>query len=277
MLTQRELIGDHPKKAIFSKWLKCDDKPVTATKNHRSLDPLIKTNDPELVEWLGKKIFDHHHSAYRIQKLKENYAKLGYTLYAEQHRKLPQADKVKKGNCTEVLLTEYIQSCLDRQLIKVFKLRYNPNVDQAIKGDDTLMVDVQNDGKSDKVRVYLGESKFRSTPTKKVVETLAKSLSKDKKPLSYSFLVDDLGRSTDTLELANLLDSFMIDEIKKKGDLIYAGFLLSDSTTSAVTQTHLKCDNPHMVLITVGLDDPEELVTEAFKYAENLVKNPTLV
>lgn len=278
MARQSELIGKHPNAPnIFSKWLVCNDVAVTATKSHRSLTPLISSTDNELIEWLGRKIFEHHHSDYRIQKLKENYGKLGFKKYAEQNRKLPNADKTKKGNATEILLTEYIESCLGKNLIKVFKLKYNPNVDQAIKGDDTLMVDIITKGKNIKVRLYLGEAKFRKIPKKDVVNTIAKSLSKDKKPLSYSFLIDELGRNPQTQNLADVLDTFMIDEIKGKGDLVYAGFLVSNTDTFNVVEANFNSNNPYLVLISIGIENPEDLINKAFEKAEYLFNNPNQI
>jgi len=278
MPNQNDLIGSHPKAPnLFSKWLDCNDVAVTATKIHRSLTPLIATTDDTLVEWLGRKIFDHHHSAYRVEKLKKNFGKLGFKKYAEQNRKLPVADKTKKGNATEIILSEYIEGCLDKKLVKVFKLKYNPNADQAMKGDDTLLVDVVTDKKSSKVRLYLGEAKFRKTPSSTVVKTISKSLSKDKKPLSYSFMIDELGRSDATKDLADLLDNFLIDEIKGKGDLIYTGFLLSNLDTFKTVEANLNSDNPLFVLISIGIEDPEKLINKAFEKAEYLFNNPNQI
>ena len=247
MPTQSELIGNHPSHPnIFAKWLVCNDVEVTSSKSHRSLTPIISTTDNELIEWLGQKLFEHHHSDYRIEKLKENYNKLGYEKYAEQHRKLPKADKTKKGNATEIILTEYIESCLNKKMIKVFKLKYNPNVDQAIKGDDTLLVDIIKGKKKDKVKLYLGEAKFRKTPNKGVVKTISKSLSKDKLPLSFTFLVDELGRYAETKDLADILDAYIIEEIKGKGDLIYTGFLLSNTNTYLIVESSLNSNNSQL-------------------------------
>jgi len=278
MPTQIELIGNHPSaSSIFGKWLASNDVTVTETKNHRSLTPLIPTTDPVLIEWLGRKLFDHHHSEYRIEKLKENYRKLGYNHYADQHRSLPRADKTRKGNAAEIILTEYIEGCFSRNLIKVFKLKYNPNVDQAIKGDDTLMVDIIKDLPKDRVRIYLGEAKFRKTPSKNVVRSIAKSLSKLKRPLSYTFLINELGRDESTRELADILDQFVIDEIKSRGDLVYTGFLLSNTDTFSMVESSLNSDNPHLVLVSIGIENPEELITKGFENAEILFSNPSLL
>jgi hypothetical protein len=265
MANQEELIGKHPKAPnLFSTWLNCNDVTATVNKLHRSLTPLISTTDKALVEWLGIKIFEHHHSEYRIQKLKENFGKLGFKKYAEQNRKLPVSDKTKKGNATEILLSEYIEGSLGKKLVKVFKLKYNPNADQAMKGDDTLLIDVVTDKKSSKVKLYLGEAKFRKTPTSAIIKTISKSLSKDKKPLSYSFIIDELGKNEKTKDLADLLDTFLIDEIKGKGDLIYTGFLLSNTDTFDVVEANLNSDNPFFVLISIGIENPEELIMKAF-------------
>lgn len=275
MPNQKELIGSHPKNPnIFSTWLDCNDVEVTPTKRHRSLTELGTAKEDDLINWLGRKIFDHHVSDYRIQKLKENFGKLGFVKYAEQNRKLPIADKTKKGNATEILLTEYIEGCLEKKLIKVFKLTYNPNADQAMKGDDTLLVDVVNNVGPKKIRIYLGEAKFRKSPNSTVVKDISKSLSTDKKPLSYTFLVEELGKSPDTKELADLLDSLIIDEIKGKGDLIYTGFLLSDKSTFDIVEAHLDSDNQNFVLISIGIEKPEELILKSFEKAEYLFNNP---
>jgi len=281
MPTQSELIGNHPVfPSIFSKWLAYNDIAVTLTKNHRSLTPLPAIDIDEIIDWLGRAIFKHHHTDYRIEKLKENYTNLGFSEYGnyiKNRRKLPLADRVKKGNATEIILTEYIQGCLNKELIKVFKLKYNPNVDQAIKGDDTLMVDIVNDGKKDRVKLYLGEAKFRTSPSKTVVNTLSDSLAKDKLPLSYTFLIDELGRDAANKHIADLLDKTMISEIKGNNDLIYTGMLLSDLKTSSVVEKHLNSDNSQMILISIGIDDPKELIKRAFEKANYYVLNPNQI
>lgn len=129
MPLQRDLIGIHPiLPNIFAKWLTSNDVPITVTKSYRSLASQISNNDNDLIDQLGRKIFEHHHSSDRTEKLKEKYTQLGYTKYAEQHRKLPRVDKVKKGNATEIILIEYVQSLLNKPLFHAYKLRYNPNV-----------------------------------------------------------------------------------------------------------------------------------------------------
>lgn len=275
MTKQERLIGKHPDSTHpFGKWLGVNDLPDSATKCHRELTESSAVNDG-LIEWLARKIINHHYTQFRIDRLKEKYGSLGFVKYAEQHRKLPVADKVKKGNATEVLLTDYVQATQRKEFIKVFKLKYNPNVDQAIKGDDTLMVNLFEENGNEKIKIYLGESKFRQTPSKTVIDDITNSLSKDTLPLSYTFLVEEIAKTDEAL--ARKLDDYIVQDIKDRGDLIYAGLLLSNTNTSRTVENHLNSDNSNLVFISVGIDDPEGFIKSVFEKAEELIANPDLL
>ncbi|MDR2948284.1 MAG: DUF1837 domain-containing protein [Prevotella sp.] len=275
MSKQEQLIGKHPDNTHpFGKWLDVNDLPDSATKCHRELTESIAIDD-DLIEWMARKIINHHYAQFRINRLKEKYGSLGYAKYAAQHRKLPIEDKVKKGNATEILLTDYIQTTQGKEFIKVFKLRYNPNVDQAIKGDDTLMIDLFEENGNEKVKIYLGESKFRQIPSKTVIEDITNSLSKDTLPLSYTFLVEEIAKTNELL--ARKLDDYIVQDVKDRGDLIYAGLLLSNTNTSRTVERHLNSDNSNLVFISVGIDDPEGFIESVFERAGELIANPDLL
>lgn len=275
MTKQEKLIGIHPDNTDpFGKWLKVNDLPDSATKCHRELTESTAIDD-DLIEWIARKIINYHYTQFRINKLKQKYKSLGYTEYAAQHRKLPIEDKVKKGNATEILLTDYIQTARGKKFIKVFKLRYNPNVDQAIKGDDVLMVDLFEENGNEKIKIYLGESKFRKAPSKDVVEDITNSLSKDTLPLSYTFLVEEIAKTNE--KLAEKLDDYIVQDVKDRGDLIYAGLLLSNTNTSRTVERHLNSDNSNLVFISVGIDNPERFIESVFERAEELIANPDLL
>jgi hypothetical protein len=276
MPSQSELIGDHPADTnIFGRWLACNDVAVTATKCHRSLTNSIVGTDTDLINWLAEKLIKHHYDESRLNRLKEKYREAGFPQYAEEHRKLPRADKTKKGNATEILLSEYIESCQKKALVKIYRHRYNPNVDQSMKGDDVLMVDLfKTETGRDSIKIFLGEAKFRGTPTKVVIDEITQSLSREKKPLSYSFLVDELNKKEDTKALADILDGFIIDEIKSRNGVHYAGMLLSNRRTFQVVESNLTSDNPLLVFISAGIDDPDALINAAYAKAEALVLNP---
>lgn len=273
MTKQIDLIGNHPNvEHPLGAWLNVNDIPVTATKCHRELTERNDDDDDDLILWMAHKLISHHYSNFRLEQLKKKYVELGFEKYAEQNRKLPIADKVKKGNATEIILTEYIQSTLNRELIKVFKLKYNPNVDQAIKGDDTLMVDFFEQESGNDLKIYLGESKFRTTPSKEAVNEISSSLKKEKMPLSYSFLVEEIAKSNE--ELALKLDDFIVQDIKDKGQLIYTGLLLSNQNTSANVERNLNNDNPELIFISIGIQEPANFINRAFEKANELIANP---
>lgn len=276
MSLHEDLIGAHPPAPHeFARWMDCSDIEPTDARCHRALTSKLTANEPALVQWLAEKLVHHHYDQTRIERLKQKYTDAGFPQYAEQNRNLPRADKTKKGNATEILLIEYIESCQGKPLIKAFKLRYNPNVDQAIKGDDTLMVDIKVDDKGkDSLKIFLGESKFRATPVKKVIEDITESLGKDKLPLSFSFLISELSRDSATKPTADLLDSFLISEIKSKGDITYTGLLLSNTQTSTVVERHLVTDNPNLIFISAGIVNPQTLIDQAFIRAEAMIANP---
>lgn len=271
MVKQIELIGNHPgDDDPMGRWLASDDKPITKTKCHRELTE--KVNDEELIEWMAQKLVEHHYTDFQLERLKKRYEELGFKKYAEQNRKLPATDRVKKGNGTEVLLVEYIQCSIGRKLTHAFKLRYNPNVDQSMKGDDTLLVDLNTDGDNEKLRIFLGESKFRKTPDKVALNDIENSLAKDKVPLSFTFLIEMV--SKDNQELASKLDDYVVQDVKDKGDLIYTGFLLSNNKTSKFVEDNLEIDNPHFIMISVGLENPEKFIVEAFIEANAKIMGP---
>lgn len=275
MTKQEELIGVHPNNSHpFGKWLTSKDIPHSDTKCHRELTESI-TVDNNLIDWMARKIITHHYSEFRIKRLIEKFGKLGFSKYAEQNRKLPIADKTMKGNAAEIILTDYIQAAKNKEFIKVFKLKYNPNVDQAIKGDDTLMVDLFEENGSDKIKIYLGESKFRKTPSKTAINNITNSLSKDTLPLSYTFLVEEIAKKNEPLAIK--LDDYIVEEIKDRGDLVYAGLLLSDNNTSTKVEEHLNSDNPNLVFISIGIDNPEEFIQSVYKKVEEILANPELL
>lgn len=83
-------------------------------------------------------------------------------------------------------MTEYSLAAIDKpDLTYTHRFRYNPNVDQSMKGDDMLIADFSDESRP---TIYIGEAKFRKTVDKAVLKDVKKSLAKDKMPLSLTFL-----------------------------------------------------------------------------------------
>jgi hypothetical protein len=277
--TQTDLIGAHPAAPnILGVWLDHNDYAVSATKKHRGLSQNIHANRPNVIDWFARRLIHHHIDEIRLDRLKQKYQQLNYPQYAAANRKLPTADRTKKGNAIEILLIEYIESCQGKPLIKHFKLRYNGNVDQSMKGDDMLLVDVIKDAQNnDTVKVFLGESKFRATPTAAIVNEISTALAASKKPLSYTFLVDELSRDPATKSIADMLDNFIVDQIKLQGNITYTGLLVSDINASRYVENNLSNANDNLVVLSFGIDNPTALINDAFAAAEHLILNPHLI
>lgn len=279
MPSQAELIGDHPiDPNIFYKWFTPSDPPPKAHICHRALSGNVAPDDPEIIEWLAGKIIEHHYKPALIGRLKQKFSDLGFPEFAAQFRQIPISDKTRKGNATEIILVEYIENCQNRPLLKTFRLRYNPNVDQAMKGDDALLIDLIKDQQgNDDLKVFLGEAKFRGIPDKAVLEEIQNSLGKDKLPLSYSFLIQRLEEDFRTEAIATHLSNFVLREIKAQGNLKYAGLLLSKENTGAFVEKYFTIDNPAMVIISIGIAEPASLISNAFARAQVLLNNPAQI
>lgn len=276
MSKQLKLIGSHPgEEHPLGAWLVVNDIPITPTKCHRELTERGSVNYEKLIDWMANKLITHHHANSELENLKKKYKELGFdhfAKYAGDRRKLPIVDKVKKGNATEILLIEYIQSCSERQLIHSFRLRYNPNVDQSMKGDDVLMVECFEKNNVPDIKIFFGEAKFRSAPSKDAVDKLSSSLKREKLPVSYTFL---LGVIKENKEMHEILDNFIVQDIKDKGQLIYTGLLLSNERTSSCVEKHLKNDNPDLIFISIGIKDPQQFINLAFEKANQIIANPS--
>ena len=71
MTKQELLIGKHPDNSHpYGKWLAANDLPDSYMKCHRELTEITAVDD-ELIEWMAKKIINHHYTQFRISRLKD--------------------------------------------------------------------------------------------------------------------------------------------------------------------------------------------------------------
>lgn len=201
--------------------------------------------------------------------MKKKFEKLGlkeFGTYYAQSRNLPQNVNTRKGNAVEVLMTEYSLAAIDKlDLTYAHRFRYNPNVDQSMKGDDMLIVDFSDEANP---TIYIGEAKFRKTVDKAVLEDVKKSLAKDKMPLSLTFLRDRF-ENVDDNKYAKLDDLF-IQELSDY-DIRYIGFIVGDKNAGKNVEEKWECDNPKHIMLVLSLDEPEEFVKQAFDKAKTLL------
>lgn len=211
----------------------------------------------EAITQLRRAITVHHinpeiHS--RIQGL--GYPKLP---------RFPVSDKTRKGNLAEVFLAEYVSSVAEASL-PVYRLRYNPNVEQSMKGDDVLVFDFE----SEPVRILVGEAKFRGTPSRAAVVGIVDALVRSHKaglPVSLQFVADRLFEANQdemgkrVMECAQLFAS-------EKLDRLYVGLLMSNTNVAGHINTNSTNNLRNLVMISLGLEDPANFVSSCYENLE---------
>ncbi len=261
---QTKLIGEHPlKDDLFSKWLTATDLPASAKKKHRELLE-VSTKRSSVMMTIAARLIDQHLSKEKLDRLKlkrQILTKYGFKKRLQKLKIFPSTDKTKKGNFAEVILAEYLIVTSNLKLL-VYRLRFNSNVDQSMKGDDVILFDVDDLYN----RLIVGEAKFRTTPGKQIVDDLTGFLMKERIPISVPFVADRIAELGDE-QLAIKLEELQVDLYKLKIPIISVGFLLSNTDASRIIEKYAESDNPYLVLISLGIKEPEHLVNDCFELA----------
>lgn len=228
---------------------------------HRVLnnDPLqIDKFTATMKQWIRT----HHVSpenAERDRRRNEALARQGLN---DPTLRFPVNPSTQKGNWGEIFLAEYLSNACNA-ILPVYRLRYNPNVDQSMKGDDVLAFDLD----SDPVRILVGEAKFRSTPSKQAVEEIVDALTRSHRagiPISLGFVADRLfndGKET----LGAKVDACNMLFAQGRLRLDHVGLLVSNTSASAHVQRNTKSTIHRLAVMSLGLKDPEEIVSNCYK------------
>ena len=234
---------------------------------HRELDdsPLqIVAFTNAMAQW----IVTHHVSPEAIERDRVRRESLARQGLVDPVKRFPINPSTQKGHWAEILLAEYVAES-SHALLPVYRLRYNPNVDQSMKGDDVIAFDLD----SNPVRVIVGEAKFRSTPSRAVVEELVGGLIKSHSgniPASLQFVAERLFEAGnkelgDKVAACNAL--FALGRLR----LDYVGLLVSSRDAHPHVQRNAKSGLSRLVVMSLGLADPEVVVTASFATAGALV------
>lgn len=176
-------------------------------------------------------------------------------------KRYPTNSSTQKGNLAEALLAEYVKDCCSLEL-PVYRLRYNPNVDQSMKGDDVLAFDFTGDAP----RLIVGEAKFRETPTPQVVRDIVAALLASHQaqvPSSLQFIADRLFEQ-DRLELGIRVYGCaqLIAEGRLKPE--YVGLLMSDSRAHEKMHEHTASCGIPLAVVSLAVSDPVGLVSSCY-------------
>jgi len=277
MTEQERLIGKHPETShILGEWLTHTDLPTTISKKHRNLEENEDLRQ-KAINSIANWIVEHHIIQQKSEALKRKadiLQKYEFDKYVESLKLLPTVDKTKKGNVAEIILVEYLKESTGFLPI-IHKLSYNTNVEQSMKGDDVLLFN------PNKVleKVIYGECKYRSEPSKQAIEEIVSNLEGSKRlPVSIGFVADRLYEAKNDALADKLMD--LQNMLKNNRINVHnVGFLLSTKSTTPSKDTynqvekHLTTKNPNLIFISLGLNDPVEIVNEIFKLANEQLLN----
>lgn len=277
---QEKLIGSHPDDTIFmGQWLSHEDMAITdkPNKKHRKLSEYDGQRQAAINE-IAKWIVQHHVDAKKIQRIKDRKAEImsKYNIpieeYIDSQNLLPKLNTLRTGNATEIILTQYLRTTSGMELLS-YKLTYNPNVDQAMKGDDCLLFRLEDLSSN----IIVGEAKFRGTPEKKAVVEMIKNLENSKRlPISLPFISKHFS-ATGNEEMAGKIDDLQFEVSKDRVPITNVGLFLSTKGTNMSSdaamrvEAHLETSNSNLVLLSLGLKNPKEILDEAFVLAEKLL------
>lgn len=266
---QEKLIGKHPDSdGLFSSWLSHNDTAATPTLRHRELNS-DATKRQDAVDKIADWLVLHHVNDSKVKELqakKRILSKHGFKPYFDKQSLLPSYDKTQKGNGAEVILAEYLV-CSSGLDVLVYKLHYNPNIEQSMKGDDVLLFKKENIQE----RVIVGESKFQKTPNKSVIEKITDVMGRSTQlPLSLGFIVDRL-RDKGKNKLAKEVADLQANLHSGKTEVINISFVMSNHNTHTHVANHGDSSNSNLAFLSLAIDNPEGFIQECFaKAIENL-------
>ncbi|UPW20122.1 DUF1837 domain-containing protein [Agarivorans sp. TSD2052] len=265
---QSKLIGEHPNSGVFFDWFECEDTAATDGKKHRKLTNKGLANDA-LVDYLSNRILKHHVAPSRlarIQKKKQILGKHQFKGYMDDTMPFPvKSFTTQKGNLGEIILGEYLSASTALELL-VYKLHYNPNVEQSMKGDDILLFekgDVQS-------KIIMGEAKFRATKSKQALDDIVSSLTTKNLPISLTFVCDRL-EGMGEIGLADEIDNLISNLHKSKTPITYVGFYHSDINLYKTIEKHLNSENKNLVVVSYSENNPAQIVKDSFDAALKMI------
>ena len=250
--------------------------PISDSKKHRALDEIDGIRDKALDQ-MAQWIVNYHLTDVQNRNLEKKRAILDrneLSSYVDKLNVLPVYDNTRKGNLGEITLIEYLKESRGFEPL-VHKLHYNPNFNQSMKGDDCLLFNKENL----ESEVIYGECKYRSKPSKDVITKIVDNLQGRKRlPISINFVANCLDQRGEK-ELADLLIEIQVKIIDGQIPLTNVGFLISSKSSTPSQDTkksidnHLSTANPRLVMISLGVDNPQQIVNEAYIRATAILKS----
>lgn len=262
------VLGDHPQPpSPFAETLSASDAKTQTGVAHRALIEIADRRE-SMVAALRQMVETHHSSAEALERSRRHHeamARLGFAPEQSRLKRYPTSPTTQKGNLAEVVLAEYVRAS-SALTLPVYRLRFNPNVDQSMKGDDVLAFDLD----ADPVRIVVGEAKFRATSTVTAVNEIVAALGRSVKggvPTSLQFVADRLFEEGHA-ELGGRVMQCALLFARGLLRLDYVGLLVSDTQASARVHSATTNSVRRLAMISLNLDDPDGLVGPCFAALE---------
>jgi len=172
--------------------------------------PLVEVKQAREIIFipLAETVFIHHNDP---QEYRQNLEALGYSESAREIDQRPTDPNTRKGNFGEILASEYLRQ-YEGYTVPIYRLRYNPNPNSSMKGDDVLAFKFgESDGQEREVLVV--EAKVRRCFASAVVREAYKQLKAGPRPqpTSLVFVANTLrreGRDNEASEVLTFLQRF---------------------------------------------------------------------
>lgn len=220
----------------------------------------------QFVKVMRTWIRDHHARPEDLARDAERRKALARQGFKLEKSRFPRDPNTQKGNWTEIFLCEYVKSSCQAG-IPVYRLRYNPNIEQSMKGDDVLAFDLD----SHPVRIIVGEAKFRATSSKAGVEEIVAALERSHRgglPASLQFVADRLfqeGNEALGQRIEECADRFVRDRLR----IDHLGLLASNHLVETHVAQHAQSSAPRLAVMSLKLADGADLVSSSFDSMED--------
>lgn len=138
------------------------------------------------------------------------YSRTGRVLAGDQR---PVQSDTRKAHFAEILACEFVQRFLGYEILH-FRLHYNPNPDQSMKGEDILGFRTQpKDG------VLVGEAKYRSRYNSRMVQEAYEALQSGFRPspasMDFVATLQDLDGHLDLAARVRQVNNLLMSDSKK--------------------------------------------------------------
>ena len=248
---------------MFGCYTKASDGLTLSDIPHRALK--IVNNRKKAIAHLRGALIRHHADDEKLTRIKRQLERLGFDQSKLPTSPFPRADKTRKGNLSEVFLSEYLSTATEAEL-PVYRLRYNPNVEQSMKGDDVLVFDFSKSP----IRIIVGEAKFRSTSSRSVVQDMVNALVTSHQagvPSSLQFVADRLFETGHEDVGTRVLES--AEQISNGNhDLRYVGFLMSTRGCRAHVDKYTEPMLPKLAVLSFTEGDLSGFLEECYDRIE---------